>query len=95
MNMTTARRPLAILIAVIGLILLIGAIIWFAEPAKSLPGFMGHVSGETLHRTKHGIAALVAAVVCFLIAGFLITDRFAGGGRPAPRDDVGVDADVR
>jgi hypothetical protein len=45
-------------LAVLGLILIIVGIVYFAEPAKSLPGFFpGHEAGSTHHHVKHGIAA--------------------------------------
>jgi hypothetical protein len=60
--------PLAI---VAGLILVAIGIVYFAEPAKSLPSFFpGHEAGSTHHHTKHGLLAVVLGVGCFIFAWF-------------------------
>jgi hypothetical protein len=66
------KRPKLILPAVVaGLILLAIAIVYFVEPAGSLPSFFpGHEAGSSHHHTKHGIAALVVALGCFVFAWF-------------------------
>ena len=61
--------------AVGGVLLIVVAVIYFAESAHSLPSFFpGHVSATdaeaTHHHTKHGIAALVVALACFAFAWF-------------------------
>jgi uncharacterized membrane protein HdeD (DUF308 family) len=65
-------RKLIIPAVVVGVLLIVVAVIYFAEPAKSLPSFFpGHVSkGGNYHHTKHGIAALVVALACFAFAWF-------------------------
>jgi len=68
-------RPLAIAAAVLGVLLIVVAIVYFVEPAHSLPSFFpGHVgkgsSEYTHHHTKHGIAALVVALGLFAFAWF-------------------------
>jgi uncharacterized membrane protein HdeD (DUF308 family) len=57
---------------VVGVILIIVAVIYFVEPAKSLPfpNFLGHESGSTHHHIKHGIAALLLGIACFVFAWF-------------------------
>ena len=67
----TKNRSLIIPAIVVGVILLVVAIVYFVEPAKSLPSFFpGHDSGSSHHHTKHGIAALVVALGCFVFAWF-------------------------
>ena len=53
------KRPNLIIPAVIvGIVFLVLAVLYFAEPAKSLPSFIpGHEAGSTHHHVKHGIAA--------------------------------------
>ena len=47
------------------------AIIYFAEPAKSLPAWLpGHTAGSVHHHVKHGIAALMLGVGAFVFAWF-------------------------
>lgn len=57
------------LLVLAGLVLLVVAVVYFAEPAKSLPSFLpGHDSAVTKHHTKHGIAALLVAIAAFAVA---------------------------
>jgi uncharacterized membrane protein HdeD (DUF308 family) len=64
-------RKLIIPAVVVGVLLLIVAVIYFAEPQHSLPSFFpGHASTGTHHHTKHGIAALILAIACFAFAWF-------------------------
>jgi hypothetical protein len=54
-----------------GVVLIAISIVYFAEPAKSLPSFFpGHQAGSTHHHVKHGIAALLVGLVCFVFAWF-------------------------
>jgi hypothetical protein len=65
------RANLIIPAIILGIILLAVAVLYFAEPAKSLPSFMpGHQSGSSHHHVKHGIAALVLSAGCFIFAWF-------------------------
>jgi hypothetical protein len=65
------RRELIVPAVVIGVLLLVVAVIYFVEPAKSLPSFFpGHTAGSTHHHVKHGIAAFVVALACFAFAWF-------------------------
>jgi hypothetical protein len=65
------RRSLIIPAVVLGVVLLAVAVVYFIEPAKSLPSFFpGHKSGSGHHHTKHGIAALVVALAVFVFAWF-------------------------
>jgi hypothetical protein len=53
--------------------------VYFAEPAKSLPSFFpGHdVHSSTTH-VKHGIAALLLGLGCFVLAWFATGPRSGG-----------------
>jgi uncharacterized membrane protein HdeD (DUF308 family) len=65
------RRLIVPAATILGVILIVVAIVYFAEPAKSLPSFFpGHQAGSTHHHTKHGIAALVVALAAFAFAWF-------------------------
>lgn len=71
----TTLRKLVIPAVVLGVVLVIVAIVYFVEPAHSLPSFFpGHepASGAEAnhHHAKHGIAALVVALGCFAFAWF-------------------------
>jgi len=59
-------------LVVLGLIFVAIACVYWFVPAGSLPGFMpGFEAGSAHVHVKHGIAALVVAVVCFILAWFL------------------------
>jgi UDP-N-acetylmuramyl pentapeptide phosphotransferase/UDP-N-acetylglucosamine-1-phosphate transferase len=65
------RRIWAALAVVAGIVLIVIAIVYWAEPAKSLPSFFpGHKSGSNHHHTKHGIAAFLLGLACFAFAWF-------------------------
>ena len=64
-------RLLVILAVVAGIALIAIAAVYFAEPAKSLPGFFpGHQAGSAHHHVKHGIASLFVGLACFVFAWF-------------------------
>ena len=68
--MSTSRLTV-IAMGIAGVILIVIAIVYFAEPAKSLPGFFpGHQAGSSHHHVKHGIAALLLGLGAFVVAWF-------------------------
>ena len=65
------RRALAGLAIVAGIALIAIAIVYWAEPAKSLPSFFpGHQAGSSHHHTKHGIASFLVGLACLAFAWF-------------------------
>jgi hypothetical protein len=73
--MASDLRKLVLPAALLGVLLIVIAVIYFVEPAHSLPSFFpGHVSAASAeakhHHTKHGIAALVVALALFAFAWF-------------------------
>ena len=74
------RRNLIVPAVIIGIAFLALGVLYFAEPAKSLPGFIpGHQAGSTHHHIKHGIAAVVLSVGCFVFAWFQSGPKSAEG----------------
>jgi hypothetical protein len=73
------KRPKLIIPAVIlGVIFLVIAIVYWTTDASSLPSFFpGHESGSTDIHHKHGLAAAVVALGCFVFAWF------QGGEKPS------------
>jgi hypothetical protein len=55
---------------VVGIVLVIVAVVYWVEPAKSLPfpDFLGHEAGSSHHHVKHGIAAFLLGIACFIFA---------------------------
>ena len=59
------------LAVLIGLLFIVAAVLYFTQPAGSLPGFLpGHEAGVTTPHTKHGILALALAICAFVAARF-------------------------
>ena len=65
------RKLLVGLAVVLGIALIAVAIVYWAEPARSLPSFFpGHEAGSNHHHVKHGIASFLVGLACFAFAGF-------------------------
>jgi len=73
--MTNSRRLIPVAVA-LGVVLVVVAIVYFAEPASSLSSFFpGHQAGSSHHHGKHGIAALGVAAAAFAFAWFATGPR--------------------
>lgn len=65
------NRKLILPAVLLGLLLIVVAVIYFVDSAGSLPSFFpGHDAGSSHHHVKHGIAALVVGLLCFVVAWF-------------------------
>jgi hypothetical protein len=70
------RSPLVVgLVALAGVALIVLAIVYWVEPASSLPSFIpGHVSASSSeaahHHVKHGIAAFFVGLAALVFAWF-------------------------
>jgi len=65
------RKLLVTLAVVLGIALIVIAAVYWAEPARSLPSFFpGHEAGSDHHHVKHGIAAFLVGLACFVFAWF-------------------------
>jgi hypothetical protein len=64
-------RLLTAAAVVVGVALIVVAVIYWVEPAHSLPGFFpGHEAGSNHHHTKHGIAAFLVGLAVLAFAWF-------------------------
>jgi uncharacterized membrane protein HdeD (DUF308 family) len=78
------KRYLTIAAVVLGIVFIAIGIVYFVEPAKSLPSFFpGHESGSNHHHPKHGIAAVLVGIGCFVFAWFQSGPRSAGADADA------------
>jgi uncharacterized membrane protein HdeD (DUF308 family) len=65
------RKYLVPLAVILGIVLIVIGIVYFAESASSLPSFFpGHEAGSAHHHVKHGIAAVLLGIACFIFAWF-------------------------
>jgi hypothetical protein len=65
------RRLLVWLAIVVGVALIAIAVVYWAEPAKSLPSFFpGHTAGSSPHHVTHGIASFLVGLACLVFAWF-------------------------
>ena len=61
-----------LIIAILGVILLVIAAVYFLVPADSLPGFFpGHETGLARVRTKHGMMAGGLGIILLGISWFM------------------------
>ena len=64
-------RLLALTALLVGVVLIVIAIVYWVEPARSLPGFFpGHAAGSSHHHVKHGIAAFLVGLASLVFAWF-------------------------
>jgi hypothetical protein len=72
--MSPMSRFAVIVLAVLGVLAIVAGIIYFAEPARSLPAFFpGHLAGVAGRHTKRGLAGIVLGVV--LLVAAIVTQR--------------------
>jgi hypothetical protein len=67
----TKNRNLIIPAVLAGIVLLVIAVIYIAEPASGLPSFFpGHAAGSSHHHVKHGVAAGALGLASLVLAWF-------------------------
>jgi hypothetical protein len=67
--MTAASRFLVVVLVVLGVLAIAAGIIYFVEPAKSLPTFFpGHLAHVKGRHTSRGLAGIIVGVVLLIIA---------------------------
>jgi undecaprenyl pyrophosphate phosphatase UppP len=69
------RAIIAAVLAVIAVLAIIACILYFTEPARSLPSVLGAIthpaSRADAHRSTRGWTALAIAVICLVAAGLV------------------------
>jgi amino acid permease len=65
-----------VVLAIIGVLAIVAGIIYFVEPAKSLPSILGTIthpaSRASAHRSLRGTIAVIVGVIC-LVAAWLVS----------------------
>jgi hypothetical protein len=78
------RAATVAVLAVIAVLAIIACILYFTEPARSLPSILGAIthpaSRAGAHRSTRGWSALAVGVVCLVAAGLVSRQ-----GRSSPR----------
>jgi len=77
---SSGRTILAVILGIIGLVFIVVAIIYLAEPAKSLPSFVpGHIAGSSGHHPLKAVGSLVVGII------FAVGAWFALAYKPKPQ----------
>jgi hypothetical protein len=77
------RKWLVVLALVLGIALIAVSVVYWAEPARSLPSFFpGHEAGSNHHHVKHGIAAFLVGLACLAFAWFNTGPKKSGAQTP-------------
>ena len=67
----TRSRWIVWLAGILGVALIVLAVVYWAEPAKSLPSWLpGHEAGSSHHHVKHGIAAFLVGIALLVYVWF-------------------------
>jgi hypothetical protein len=75
-----SKKLLVALAIVVGIALIALGVVYWVEPARSLPSFLpGHEAGSGHHHVKHGVASFLVGVACLVFAWFNT------GGKRTPR----------
>jgi amino acid permease len=70
---SSGRTALAVILGIIALLFLVAAVIYLAEPAKSLPSFIpGHISSSNGHHPLRAVGSFVVAVAAAAAAWFTL-----------------------
>jgi hypothetical protein len=73
---STGRTASAVVLGVIALLFIVAGIMYLAEPASSLPSFMGHVNHSSGHHPLRAAGSLIVGVVFAVGAWFAL--RYKG-----------------
>jgi 1,4-dihydroxy-2-naphthoate octaprenyltransferase len=77
------RKWLVAAAVVLGVVLIVIAVVYWVEPAGSLPSFFpGHEAGSSHHHAKHGIAAFLVGLACLAFAWFNTGPKKRAGRAP-------------
>lgn len=76
----SSKRPLAIVLAIIGVLGIILGIVYLAVPAGSLPSIFGHTHPANGHHVVRMAVSFVLGVA-FLVAAFLVNRSGKAGSR--------------
>lgn len=81
-----SKRPIALVLAIIGVLGIILGIVYVAVPAGNLPSIFGHTTPANGHHTVRMAVSFVVGVACLVGAWFVYrgSKAQAGAGPSAP-----------
>ncbi len=83
---SSGKTILAVILGIIALVFIVVAIIYLAEPAKSLPSFIpGHIAGSTGHHPLKATGSFVVGII------FAAGAWFALAYKPKPQAEAASD----
>jgi uncharacterized RDD family membrane protein YckC len=72
-------RPVIVIAAIAGILLIALAIYYWAVPAGSLPSWLpGHEAGSSHHHFKHGLASFLVGAALLIFAWFQSAPKRSG-----------------
>ena len=84
---STGRTVTAVILAIIGILFIIAGIMYLAEPAKSLPSFMGQISGSNGHHPLRAAGTFILGVIFFVGAWFALRYQPKSSTPAEPREN--------
>jgi drug/metabolite transporter (DMT)-like permease len=83
---SSGKKILAVILGIIALIFIVVAVIYLAEPAKSLPSFIpGHIAGSSGHHPLKATGSFVVGIV------FAVGAWFSLAYKPKPQAPAASD----
>jgi hypothetical protein len=78
-----SKRPIALVLAIIGVLGIILGIVYLAVPAGNLPSIFGHTHPANGHHSVRMAVSFVIGVACLVAAWFVNRGSKAGAGAGA------------
>jgi hypothetical protein len=78
-----SKRPIALVLAIIGVLGIILGIVYLAVPAGNLPSIFGHTTPANGHHVVRMAVSFVIGVACLVAAWFVNRGSKAGAGAGA------------
>lgn len=75
-----SKRPIALVLAIIGVLGIILGIVYLTVPAGNLPSIFGHTTPANGHHQVRMIVSFVVGVACLVAAWFVNRGSKAGAG---------------
>jgi hypothetical protein len=78
-----SRRPIALVLAIVGALFIILGIVYLAVPAGNLPSLLGHTHPANGHHVVRMAVSFVIGVACLVGAWFVNKGTKSSAGAPA------------